>query len=108
VSEAGVYLDALYDLTGLIVGEAFNSFSQVRIAGKPKTVKSTTETNSDGTAKEKEVDGQAEVGVGIGMNISKITTINANTIDGRITAGQLTLNAANAMAISPNFSEASN
>ena len=66
-------MSSISDVTGVFVGESFNSFSRVRIAGKEKNNKPE----------------RSELGIGIGINVSKITTTNSNIIDGAITAGEL-------------------
>ena len=73
-------LDSISDVTGAFIGESFNSFSRVKIAGGE---------DDDGN------DQTAEIGIGISLNVNKITTANTNIIVGRISAGDLTLNASN-------------
>jgi len=70
----------LSDVTGLLVGAGFNTYSTVQIHGK-------TEGENDKPT-------NSEVGVGIGINVSLLTNRAINTINGSITASGLTTNAA--------------
>jgi hypothetical protein len=66
----------LSDITGLLTGGGFNSYSQVQMHGKDDE-DDPTKTN------------KAELGVGIGLNVSLLTNGASNSISGSINAGDL-------------------